>query len=69
MVNLMEFSESSLNLVLKYEILTAQEKVYRSIVENNNLKIMTLIESLNLQFAFPTRTILVDHSSGQNLTA
>lgn len=55
-----EFEDSSLSIFLYYFTNTTHWEEYLQIRQEVNMQIMELLESLGLQFAFPTRTVHVE---------
>ena len=56
-----EFADSSLNFEVIYYVLDADYLVYVSTVENINHKIMEEFAKINVNFAFPSRTLYVNN--------
>lgn len=60
-VHFYEFGESSLNLLIQYFADTLDWKEYMKIREEINYRIVGIIKKNGSDFAFPTRTILMEH--------
>jgi len=52
-----EFEDSSLSIFLYYFTKTTHWEEYLQVRQEVNLQIMELLESLKLEFAFPSRTV------------
>ncbi|MFQ5519226.1 MAG: mechanosensitive ion channel family protein, partial [Mariprofundus sp.] len=52
-----EFEDSSLSIFLYYFTQTTHWAEYLQVRQDVNIQIMKLLESLGLEFAFPTRTV------------
>jgi len=62
-----EFEDSALSIFLYYFTMTTRWDEYLQVRQEVNLQIMELLESLQLEFAFPTRTVHLEQ--GQQLSA
>ncbi|MDQ7011667.1 MAG: mechanosensitive ion channel family protein [Mariprofundaceae bacterium] len=58
-----EFADSSLSIFLYYFTKTTHWAEYLQVRQEVNLQIMALLDSLGLEFAFPTRTIHLEQST------
>lgn len=56
-VRLHDFAENSINIWVMFYVRTSDIVAYRRIKEDVNLKIMSIMESNGVQFAFPSRSI------------
>ncbi|MDQ6993091.1 MAG: mechanosensitive ion channel family protein [Mariprofundus sp.] len=57
-----EFEDSSLSIFLYYFSASKVWADYLQVRQEVNMQMMELLESLNLEFAFPTRTLLVEQN-------
>lgn len=57
-----EFEDSSLSIFLYYFTQTTHWEEYLQVRQEVNMEIMSLLESLDLEFAFPTRTVHLEQS-------
>ena len=57
-----EFEDSALSIFLYYFTTTVRWEEYLQVRQEVNLQIMGLLESLELEFAFPTRTVYLEQS-------
>ncbi len=60
-----EFEDSSLSIFLYYFTKTTHWAEYLQIRQEVNMQIMELLESLGLEFAFPTRTVHLEQSGNK----
>jgi len=58
------FEDSSLSIFLYYFTKTTHWEEYLQVRQEVNMQIMQLLESLKLEFAFPTRTVHLEQSTG-----
>jgi MscS family membrane protein len=63
LVRFTEFGASSLNIFIYYFSKTIQWDAHLAVREKMNLEIMRILESMNLEFAFPTQTIHIKKES------
>lgn len=61
-VRFFEFGESSLNILVQYFVDTVDWKVYMKVREDMNYKIAEIVKRHGSDFAFPTRTVLIEKS-------
>jgi len=59
-----EFEDSSLSIFLYYFTKTTHWEEYLQVRQEVNLEIMELLESLKLEFAFPSRTLYLHQEEG-----
>ena len=59
-----EFEDSSLSIFLYYFTKTTHWEEYLQIRQEVNMQIMELLESLKLEFAFPSRTVYLHQEEG-----
>ncbi|WP_035587565.1 mechanosensitive ion channel family protein [Hippea jasoniae] len=59
-----EFADSSLNIFIYCFTKTANWGEYLRIREDVNLKIMEILEDLNIEFAFPSMSIYIEKNAG-----
>lgn len=62
MVKFDEFADSSLSIFLYYFSATKEWATYLQVRQEVNMQIMQLLDSLGLEFAFPSRSIYLQHS-------
>lgn len=62
-VRFFEFGESSLNIMVQYFVNTADWKVYMKVREEINYKIAEIVKKHGSDFAFPTKTVLLQKES------
>ncbi len=55
------FEDSSLSIFLYYFSKSKEWAVYLQVRQEVNMQIMQLLESLDLEFAFPSRTLYIEH--------
>ena len=55
------FEDSSLSIFLYYFSKSKEWAVYLQVRQEVNMQIMQLLESLGLEFAFPSRTLYIEH--------
>lgn len=58
------FGDSSLKFEVVYYVLVPDYNVYMDLQQEINLRLMRALEELDVEFAFPTRTVIVDRGSG-----
>jgi MscS family membrane protein len=63
-----EFDDSSLSIFLYYFTKTTHWAEYLQVRQEVNMQIMTLLESIGLEFAFPTRTLHLQPSEAETKT-
>lgn len=61
-----QFGESSLDVLVIYHVETADWRIFNNVKEEINLQIIELIEKHGVQFAFPTRTIMMQADKAEN---
>lgn len=59
------FGESSLDYEVVYIVLSPDYNLYMDIQQSINLGLMRELARLGVEFAHPTRTVIVDHGAGQ----
>lgn len=65
-VHFYEFGESSLNLLVQYFVDTVDWKIYMQVREEINFSIAAIIKKHGSDFAFPTRTVLLENGEKIN---
>lgn len=61
-VRLMDFADSSIELMVSYYAATTNILAYRAVVDDVNYKIMEIMASEHASFAFPTRSIYFENA-------
>lgn len=67
-VRFMRFEESSLNILVAYFTIGNDYETMVEVREEINLAIMKIIQTQGCEFAFPTRTVMVDNKPGNQLS-
>jgi len=68
LVNFDQFEDSSLSIFLYYFTTTTQWGEYLQVRQEINIEIMKLLEGLEIDFAFPTRTVHLEQQAATQIT-